>query len=127
MYFTVVYLTPILLGLGMMIGIGAASWYGDQQSRASWINRKVVQALTQQREQALVQDKEEQKQLIHSIFPPAIAKEVIALQKEDLAKADGYHSLEGSLNRMELSLQAIAGGIGKTVARLHMNVRTGTV
>ena len=127
MYFTVIYLTPILLGLGMMIGIGAASWYGDQQSRASWINRKVVQALTQQREQALVQDKEEQKQLIHSIFPPAIAKEVIALQKEDLAKADGYHSLEGSLNRMELSLQAIAGGIGKTVARLHMNVRTGTV
>ncbi|WZN65072.1 guanylate cyclase [Chloropicon roscoffensis] len=122
MYFTVIYLTPILLGLGMMIGIGASSWYGDQQSRASWINRKVVQALTQQREQALVQDKEEQKQLIHSIFPPAIAKEVIALQKEDLAMADGYHSLEGSLNRMELSLQAIAGGIGKTVARLHMNV-----
>ena len=67
--------------------------------------------------------------LIHSIFPPAIAKEVIALQEEDLAEADGYSSLEGSLNinNMELSLQAIAGGIGKTVARLHMNVRTGTV
>ena len=54
---------------------------------------------------------------------------MIALQEEDLAEADGYSSLEGSLNinNMELSLQAIAGGIGKTVARLHMNVRTGTV
>ena len=54
---------------------------------------------------------------------------MIALQEEDLAEADSYSSLEGSLNinNMELSLQAIAGGIGKTVARLHMNVRTGTV
>jgi len=50
----------------------------DISNRKFFIQMKVVQALTKQRENALVKQKEESDSLIHSIFPKAIAKNLIA-------------------------------------------------
>ncbi|WZN66685.1 guanylate cyclase [Chloropicon roscoffensis] len=118
-WFAILPLVSLLL---FSIVILCVSYFVERGARRAFVNNELVEAFDRRRERENELKKKVQENLIHSIFPPAIAKEVIALQEEDLAEADS--SLEGSLNinNMELSLQAIAGGIGKTVARLHMNV-----
>ena len=44
------------------------------------MNKKIIQELTQQRELQLLKQKEEQENLIHSIFPPMVAKVLIKKQ-----------------------------------------------
>ena len=52
----------------------------DISNRKSFINKKIIEALTRQREKTLLQQKEEHENLIHSIFPPAVAKDLIRKQ-----------------------------------------------
>ena len=52
----------------------------DISNRQNFINKKIIEALTRQREKTLVMQKEEHENLIHSIFPPAVAKDLIRKQ-----------------------------------------------
>ena len=52
----------------------------DISNRKSFINKKIIEALTKQREQHLLQQKKDQDNLIHSIFPPMVAKDLIRRQ-----------------------------------------------
>ena len=52
----------------------------DITNRQSFINKKIIEALTKQREETLLQQKEDHENLIHSIFPPAVAKDLIRKQ-----------------------------------------------
>ena len=52
----------------------------DISNRQSFINKKIIEALTKQREGTLLQQKEDHENLIHSIFPPAVAKDLIRKQ-----------------------------------------------
>merc|ERR1712216_644376 len=72
------YLGEVLLLCALSITTMIASYFAGRSNRKSFIQRKLVQALTKQREDTLVKKKEEQEALIHSIFPKAIAKNLIA-------------------------------------------------
>ena len=52
----------------------------DITNRQSFISKKIIDALTKQREKTLLQQKEDHENLIHSIFPPAVAKDLIRKQ-----------------------------------------------
>ena len=52
----------------------------DISNRQSFINKKIIEALTKQREETLLQQKEDHENLIHSIFPPVVAKDLIRKQ-----------------------------------------------
>ena len=58
----------------------------DITNRQSFINKKIIEALTKQREQHLLQQKEDQENLIHSIFPPVVAKDLIRRQTRQTLK-----------------------------------------
>ena len=48
------------------------------------MNKKIIQELTQQRELQLLKQKEEHENLIHSIFPPVVAKVLIKKQMQKI-------------------------------------------
>ena len=48
------------------------------------MNKKIIQELTQQRELQLLRQKEEHENLIHSIFPPVVAKVLIKKQMQNI-------------------------------------------
>ena len=52
----------------------------DITNRQSFISKKIIDALTKQREKTLLQQKKEHENLIHSIFPPMVAKDLIRRQ-----------------------------------------------
>ena len=52
----------------------------ESSNRIAFVNKKIIQELTQQRELQLLRQKEEQENLIHSIFPPMVAKVLIKKQ-----------------------------------------------
>ena len=52
----------------------------ESSNRIAFVNKKIIQELTQQRELQLLKQKEEHENLIHSIFPPVVAKVLIKKQ-----------------------------------------------
>ena len=48
-------------------------YFIESSKRAAFVNKKIIAALTESRESALVQQQENQENLIHSIFPPMVA------------------------------------------------------
>ena len=59
-------------------------YFVESSNRKAFVNKKIIAALTRQREQHLVQQQEEQENLIHSIFPPDVAKVLVKKKKKDL-------------------------------------------
>ena len=56
----------------------------ESSNRIAFVNKKIIQELTQQRELQLLKQKEEQENLIHSIFPPVVAKVLIKKQMQKM-------------------------------------------
>ena len=56
----------------------------ESSNRIAFVNKKIIQELTQQRELQLLRQKEEQENLIHSIFPPVVAKVLIKKQMQKI-------------------------------------------
>jgi hypothetical protein len=52
----------------------------ESSNRIAFVNKKIIQELTQQRELQLLKQKEEHENLIYSIFPPVVAKVLIKKQ-----------------------------------------------
>ena len=84
----------------------------DISNRQSFINKKIIEALTKQREKTLLQQKENHENLIHSIFPPAVAKDLIRKQSgQDLTISKSARDF--GLGHMNL---------GSLVAQMHHEV-----
>ena len=56
----------------------------ESSNRIAFVNKKIIQELTQQRELQLMKQKEEHENLIHSIFPPVVAKVLIKKQMQKI-------------------------------------------
>ena len=84
----------------------------DISNRKSFINKKIIEALTKQREQTLLQQKEDQDDLIHSIFPPMVAKDLIRRQTRQ--------TLQVSQSGRDFGLGHMS--LGKSVAQMHHEV-----
>ena len=114
-YYQALFTVPIVLIGVMVLTIVAASWFMDRAIRKAFINKKLVQVLTKQREDALVKQKEESDNLIHSIFPKVVAKSLIAKQGEEHAGAAlNLGSSMGALSK--------SNGLDSTLASMHQSV-----
>ena len=90
----------------------------DISNRQGFINKKIIDALTKQREKTLLKQKEDHENLIHSIFPPAVAKDLIQQQMHDsLSKVNSEMACKsfGHKNLGHMSL-------GRSVAQMHQEV-----
>ena len=84
----------------------------DITNRQGFINKKIIEALTKQREKTLLQQKEEHENLTHSIFPPMVAKDLIRKQSgQDLTVSPSGRDF--GLGHMNLS---------SLVAQMHQEV-----
>ena len=81
----------------------------DISNRQGFINKKIIDALTKQREKTLLKQKEEHENLIHSIFPPAVAKDLIRRQAPQPLKVS-QSGRDFRLGHMSL---------GRSVAQMH--------
>ncbi|UPR02926.1 guanylate cyclase [Chloropicon primus] len=121
-YFTGVYAHSIALAFGCATAIVVVSWIVDSSNRRAFVNRKIIAALTRQRECALLKQKEEQETLINSIFPPMVAKDLIAEHADH--DGDGCcdsNSVMEKIRSMK-SESNTRNNLGRSVARLHMDV-----
>ena len=82
----------------------------DITNRQSFINKKIIEALTKQREKTLLQQKEDQENLIHSIFPPAVAKSLIRRQTQQPLTVSQSVQDYGCMS------------LGRSVAQMHQEV-----
>ena len=82
----------------------------DITNRQSFINKKIIEALTKQREKTLLQQKENHENLIHSIFPPAVAKSLIRRQTQQPLTVSQPVQDYGCMS------------LGKSVAQMHHEV-----
>ena len=90
----------------------------DITNRQSFISKKIIEVLTKQREKILLKQKEDHENLIHSIFPPAVAKDLIQQQMHDsLSKVNSEMACKsfGHKNLGNMSL-------GRSVAQMHQEV-----
>merc|ERR1711907_775549 len=85
---------------------------GDITNRQSFINKKIIDALTKQREKTLLQQKKEHENLIHSIFPPAVGR--------DLIRQQSGKPLTVSQSRRDFGLGHMS--LGGSVAQMHQEV-----
>merc|ERR1712199_146081 len=81
-------------------------------NRQSFINKKIIDALTKQREKTLLQQKKEHENLIHSIFPPAVGRDLILQQSGK--------PLTVSQSRRDFGLGHMS--LGGSVAQMHQEV-----
>ena len=84
----------------------------DITNRQSFISKKIIDALTKQREKTLLQQKEEHENLIHSIFPPMVAK--------DLIRKQSGQNLTVSQSGRDFGLGHMS--LGRSVAQMHHEV-----
>ena len=84
----------------------------DISNRQNFINKKIIEALTRQREKTPLQQKEEHENLIHSTFPPMVAKNLIRRQTQQPLKVS-QSGRDFGLGHMSL---------GRSVAQMHHEV-----
>ena len=78
----------------------------ESSNRIAFVNKKIIQELTQQRELQLLKQKEEQENLIHSIFPPVVAKVLIKKQMQKIQNISLRQSQSQPSNMDEFSFSA---------------------
>ena len=90
------------------------SFFVERSNRKAFVNKKIIDVFTKQREESLLQQKKEQEDLVYSIFPKPIAKDLISKQTEKKRTL-----LESSLESLNLDATKT---FGRTVARMHRNI-----
>ena len=110
------YAVPgMILGV-MTVAIVTVSFFVGRSNRKVFINKKIIQAFTRQREESLINQKKESESLLYSIFPKPIARDLM----QNKEKAEMTSGLLQS-NREDFSLNATKT-FGPTVARMHRNI-----
>ena len=108
------YLLPVLLACTLPYICVIASYHMDRSNRSTFIQKKLVQLLTLQREQDLLRQKKESDNLLYSMFPKVIAENLIAKQAEE----------EEAEDNLSTSMRALAGSkmLDHTLACMHQKV-----
>merc|ERR1711907_626159 len=112
------FIMPIILLCVLVVCLVVVSVIVDISNRQSFINKKIIEALTKQREGTLLQQKEDHENLIHSIFPPAVTKDLTRRQSsKSLSKVNSEMGCKsfGHKNFGHVSL-------GRSVAQMHHEV-----
>lgn len=89
----------------------------DITNRQSFINKKIIKALTKQREKTLLQQKKEHENLIHSIFPPAVGRDLIRRQAHELSKVNSELGSESFVHKNLGHMSLV-----RSVAQMHQEV-----
>jgi len=98
----------------MTVAIVIVSFFVSRSNRKAFVNKKIIEAFTKQREESLLKQKDEYESLVYSIFPKPVARDL--MQKH----ADG----EMSVSSLQSSFRSSGGRqhFGRTVARMHQNI-----
>uniref|UniRef100_A0A7S2T5X4 Guanylate cyclase domain-containing protein n=1 Tax=Chloropicon primus TaxID=1764295 RepID=A0A7S2T5X4_9CHLO len=109
-------LSPYVILCLIVLSTMVVAYFVEHANRTAFINKKFLTALTRQKEQALVKQKQDQEKLIHSIFPPVIAMDLIVANDEQ------HLSGETDVLKRIQSLKQNTNKLGRTVARMHQDV-----
>ena len=112
--FAIEFLLPVLLFAVVCITVMITSYFAQRSNRKAFINKKLVQVLAKQREESLMTQKEEQEALIHSIFPRAIASDLISKHS-----VKTFGTAGGSLLSSSLGASADMLNVNSTLACMH--------
>lgn len=101
-----IYIAPVAIICVLAFAIVMVSFFVERSNRAAFVNKKRVQVLTDQKEKLHEKKQEEHRNLIYSIFPKVVAKDLIAQQNS------------GRAANFDFSIASL----GRTIARLHTDV-----
>merc|ERR1711907_679095 len=109
----------------VVFGIVVVGYFVESSNRIAFVNKKIIQELTQQRELQLLKQKEEHENLIHSIFPPVVAKVLIKKQMQKIQNitlrlCQSYPSKMDDFSFSATGIQADA--LFDTVCHMHEQV-----
>ena len=102
---------PVLIAICILF----VGFVTDRSNRRAFLNKKMLQVVCQQREESLEKEKQEQDALIHSIFPKAIAEDLLTMYK---IVSDSQASTPTTSLRQLTTTQKL----GRTLAALHKSV-----
>jgi len=105
--YQVTYLTPVVIACMIGFIIILVGLISEKAARDAFKSKKIIQALTRQKELSLVKQRDDQEELIYSIFPKMIARDLINRAKED---------------KSGVGPRSDVLALGRTVARMHQEV-----
>merc|ERR1712199_148114 len=118
-------LSPFIYLCVVVFAIVVVGYFVESSNRIAFVNKKIIQELTQQRELQLLKQKEEHENLIHSIFPPVVAKVLIKKQMQKIQNISLRLCQSYPSNMDEFSFSATgvqADALFDTVCHMHEQV-----
>lgn len=103
---------PIVLMGVLAVCAVVLSFCVTRAKRTEFVNRKTIQSLHSQKERAFERQREDQEHLIHSIFPPAVADEIILRQSQESVVPEG----------MTLRAAVSTSKLDSVTARIHQQI-----
>merc|ERR1711977_736448 len=111
------YVLPGILICIMILAIVVVCVFLSRSNRKAFVNKKIIKALTKQREETLMKQKKESESLLYSIFPKPVARELMRSQSETEGTPESFQSTLRSLGSSHATKT-----FGRTVARMHHNI-----
>ncbi|WZN67084.1 guanylate cyclase [Chloropicon roscoffensis] len=111
--------SPYIYLCVLVFAIVVVGYFVESSNRIAFVNKKIIQELTQQRELQLLKQKEEHENLIHSIFPPVVAKVLI---KKQIQKIENIPLLLSQSHRDFRGMGVQADALFDTVCHMHEQV-----
>lgn len=129
---TITLIWPICVICILALQICIVSYFVDRANRKAFVNKRIVTVQQEklnksnkQKENLLRKQKKDQEDLIYSIFPKVIARELITKQAEENAMRERSATMNRSIS-LEKTLENLKrdafGTLGRTVARMHSHV-----
>ena len=111
------YVIPGIVICVMTLAIVIVGVFVSRSNRKAFVNKKIIMALTKQREESLMKQKEESESLLYSIFPKPVARDLMRSHYETETLSE---SLQSSLGGVGSSYANKT--FGRTVARMHSDI-----
>merc|ERR1711977_290835 len=111
------YVTPTITICVVSVAIVIVSFFVSKSNRKAFVNKKIIEAFTKQREETLMKQKKESESLLYSIFPKPVARELMRSQSETEKAPESFQSSLRSLGSSHATKT-----FGRTVARMHHNI-----
>ena len=111
------YALPGITICVMSIAINIVSRIIGRSNRRSFVNQKIIEAFTKQKEKSLMKQKKESEALLYSIFPKPVARELMRSQSETEGTPESFQSSLRSLGSSHATKT-----FDRTVARMHPDI-----
>ena len=108
------YALPGITICVMSIAINIVSRIIGRSNRRSFVNQKIIEAFTKQKEKSLMKQKKESEALLYSIFPKPVARDLMHKQPEREMTED-----QSSLRSLDLRRSK---SLYRSVAHMHRNI-----